>query len=109
MERLTASQLVQNAAKFNQLTFRGCEKNQQVVTDLLDKATIQLGKEEKTEKMAEERRNRNLFVKNLPFSVNSGQLRAAFQEFGNISSARVMTERNGESRGFGFRVLWHTS
>ena len=102
MTGLTASQLVQNAAKFNQATFRGCEKNQQIVTDLLDKATIQLENEEKIEKMAEERRNRNLFVKNLPFSVNSGQLRAAFQEFGNIFSARVMTERSGNSRGFGF-------
>eukprot|EP00041_Stephanoeca_diplocostata_P019271 m.413014 g.413014 ORF g.413014 m.413014 type:complete len:643 (+) comp21261_c0_seq1:233-2161(+) len=43
----------------------------------------------------------NLYVKNLDDSVTDDQLRAEFAEFGDISSAKVMTEK-GVSKGFGF-------
>ena len=71
-QRPTASQLMQNAAKFNQGSFRSFDKNREVVLDMLEKAETQVEREEKRQKMAEERRSRNLFVKNLAFTVTSG-------------------------------------
>lgn len=44
----------------------------------------------------------NLYVTNLDPSVNQHVLTTAFSRFGTITSARVLTEANGESRGFGF-------
>ena len=81
-KRPTASQLMQNAAKFNQGSFRSFEKNRRVVLDMLDKAEVQVAREEEMEKRAAERRSRNLFVKNLPFTVSSVQLREAFRPLG---------------------------
>lgn len=44
-----------------------------------------------------------LFVGNLPWSVDDNALQGLFEEFGEVTSARVMTERDtGRSRGFGF-------
>jgi RNA recognition motif-containing protein len=44
-----------------------------------------------------------LFVGNLPWSVDDSALAGMFEEYGEIASARVMTERDsGRSRGFGF-------
>lgn len=44
-----------------------------------------------------------LFVGNLPWSVDSAQLEDLFREYGEIESARVITDRDtGRSRGFGF-------
>ncbi|KAK4590840.1 hypothetical protein RGQ29_021148 [Quercus rubra] len=43
----------------------------------------------------------NLFVKNLPPSVNSLQLHSLFSRFGTILSCKV-AEENGKSKGFGF-------
>jgi len=44
-----------------------------------------------------------LFVGNLPWSVDDAALQGMFEEYGEIASARVMTERDtGRSRGFGF-------
>ena len=45
----------------------------------------------------------NLFVGNLTFTTTSGELEALFAEFGEVSSAQVITDRDtGRSRGFGF-------
>ncbi|KZV65745.1 hypothetical protein PENSPDRAFT_756207 [Peniophora sp. CONT] len=44
----------------------------------------------------------NLFCKNLDPSIDSNGLFAQFRQFGQIVSARVMRNENGESRGFGF-------
>ncbi|KAG2139512.1 hypothetical protein BD769DRAFT_1698241 [Suillus cothurnatus] len=44
----------------------------------------------------------NLFCKNLDPEINSNGLFAHFRQFGQIVSARVMRNENGESRGFGF-------
>ncbi|CAJ0935385.1 unnamed protein product, partial [Mesorhabditis belari] len=44
----------------------------------------------------------NLYVKNLDDSVDDETLRKSFEEFGKITSAKVMTDENGRSKGFGF-------
>jgi len=45
----------------------------------------------------------NIYVGNLSFRVTDDDLRALFAEFGEVSSARVITDRDtGRSRGFGF-------
>ncbi|MFO0106683.1 MAG: RNA recognition motif domain-containing protein [Burkholderiales bacterium] len=44
-----------------------------------------------------------LYVGNLPYSVRDEDLQQAFGEFGAITSAKVMMERDtGRSKGFGF-------
>jgi len=46
---------------------------------------------------------KSIFVGNLPWSVANADLEAKFAEFGNVISARVMTDKfSGKSRGFGF-------
>ena len=45
----------------------------------------------------------NIYVGNLSWSTNDSDLRREFEEFGNVESARVITDRDtGRSRGFGF-------
>ncbi len=45
----------------------------------------------------------NIYVGNLAYEVNDDDLNAAFAEYGEVSSARVITDRySGRSRGFGF-------
>ena len=45
----------------------------------------------------------NIFVGNLPFSVDNGDLEQLFAEHGTVESATVITDREtGRSRGFGF-------
>lgn len=44
----------------------------------------------------------NLFCKNLDPSIDSNGLFSHFRKFGQIVSARVMRNENGDSRGFGF-------
>lgn len=47
--------------------------------------------------------SQNLFVSSLAFKTTDDGLRAAFEEFGEVASARVITDREtGRSRGFGF-------
>jgi RNA recognition motif-containing protein len=45
----------------------------------------------------------NIYVGNLASDVTDGDLREAFQAFGQVDSATVIKEKfSGESRGFGF-------
>lgn len=45
----------------------------------------------------------NIYVGNLPYSVTDDDLRAAFAEFGNVASAKIIMDRySGRSKGFGF-------
>ena len=44
-----------------------------------------------------------LYVGNLPYSVRDNDLEQAFSQFGTVTSAKVMMERDtGRSKGFGF-------
>ena len=44
-----------------------------------------------------------LYVGNLPYGVRDNDLEQAFGQFGAVTSARVMMERDtGRSKGFGF-------
>ena len=46
---------------------------------------------------------KSIFVGNLPWSVTDADLQAKFAEFGNVISARVVSDKfSGKSRGFGF-------
>lgn len=45
----------------------------------------------------------NIFISNLSFRVNDEDLKQLFEEYGEIASARVITDKyTGKSRGFGF-------
>jgi len=44
-----------------------------------------------------------LYVGNLPYSVRDSDLEQSFGQFGSVTSAKVMMERDtGRSKGFGF-------
>lgn len=46
---------------------------------------------------------RKIFVGNLNYQTTEDVLRSTFSEFGNVTYARVVTDRDtGRSRGFGF-------
>lgn len=45
----------------------------------------------------------NLYISNLGFGTTDGDLRKFFSKFGEVTSAKVITDREtGRSRGFGF-------
>jgi RNA recognition motif-containing protein len=45
----------------------------------------------------------NLYVSNLGFNVSDNDLRKLFEGYGQVSSAKIITDReSGRSRGFGF-------
>ena len=45
----------------------------------------------------------NIYVGNLPSTVNENDLREAFQAFGQVDKTAVIKDKfSGESRGFGF-------
>ncbi|MDR2040541.1 MAG: RNA-binding protein [Bacteroidales bacterium] len=45
----------------------------------------------------------NIFISNLNFKVQSEDLNEIFAEYGNVTSAKVITDKfSGRSRGFGF-------
>ncbi len=44
-----------------------------------------------------------IYVGNLPYSIDDSALRHNFSEYGTVSSAKVMMDRDsGRSKGFGF-------
>ena len=46
---------------------------------------------------------KNLFVGNMHFETTEGDLRALFEQFGEVTRLQVMTDRDtGRSRGFAF-------
>ena len=50
--------------------------------------------------------SKRLFVGNLSFKTEDPQLREAFEQFGKVSDAKVITDRDtGRSRGFGFVTM----
>ena len=45
----------------------------------------------------------NIYVGNLPYSLSEDDLKAAFSQFGEVSSASIIMDRmSGQSKGFGF-------
>ena len=45
----------------------------------------------------------NIYVSNLSYEIKDDDLRQIFEEYGEVSSAKVIKDRyNGKSRGFGF-------
>jgi RNA recognition motif-containing protein len=47
--------------------------------------------------------SKNLYVGNLPFSTTADDLREAFGQYGTVTRAQVISDREtGRSRGFGF-------
>ena len=45
----------------------------------------------------------NMYVSNLAFQMSDDDLRQPFEPFGQVSSAKVITDReSGRGRGFGF-------
>jgi RNA recognition motif-containing protein len=45
----------------------------------------------------------NIYVSNLSFAVENEDLKGFFEEYGEVSSARIITDKEtGRSRGFGF-------
>jgi RNA recognition motif-containing protein len=48
----------------------------------------------------------NIYVGNLDFKVTEKDLNDLFSEFGEVESARVITDKyNGRSKGFGFVIM----
>jgi polyadenylate-binding protein len=44
----------------------------------------------------------NLYIKNLDDDIDDSKLRGIFDQFGTITSAKVMSDPKGQSKGFGF-------
>jgi RNA recognition motif-containing protein len=45
----------------------------------------------------------NIYVGNLSYAMSEGELREAFAAFGEVSSVKILVDREtGRSRGFGF-------
>ena len=45
----------------------------------------------------------NIYVGNLPYSIDRDQLREIFAQFGEVRAARVVIDReSGKSKGYGF-------
>ncbi|KAL6644816.1 hypothetical protein ACP70R_016424 [Stipagrostis hirtigluma subsp. patula] len=58
--------------------------------------------EEKRNEIITKSNGSNVYIKNIHDEVDDNALRARFDEFGNISSAKIMRDDKGISRGFGF-------
>lgn len=45
----------------------------------------------------------NIYVGNIAYSMSDDDLKAVFENYGNVDSARIITDREtGRSKGFGF-------
>lgn len=48
----------------------------------------------------------NIYVGNLSFKVNEDDLRQLFEEFGELNSVKIITDKySGKSKGFAFIVM----
>jgi RNA recognition motif-containing protein len=45
---------------------------------------------------------KRVFVGNIPYTINHAQFKEIFEGYGNILAARVVTDDEGRSKGFGF-------
>ena len=45
----------------------------------------------------------NIFIGNLSFGLSEDELREIFEEYGEVNSAKIITDKySGKSKGFGF-------
>ena len=52
----------------------------------------------------------NIYVGNLGYKVSGEDLRTLFEEYGDVSDAKIINDRfNGRSKGFGFVVMENDS
>jgi len=76
------------------------------VTRAMKKAEREKFLKDRWEKAKSERQKKfagvNLYVKYLDDSIDDERLKAEFSKFGTITSAKVMRDTHGRSRGFGF-------
>lgn len=48
----------------------------------------------------------NIFVGNLSYRVKENELKEIFEEYGQVSSVKIITDKvTGKSKGFGFVVM----
>ncbi|GFT95244.1 polyadenylate-binding protein 1 [Nephila pilipes] len=106
---------------FGFVSFEDPENAEKAVEDLNGKdfngKTLYVGRAQKKSERAAELKRRfemlkmermsryqgvNLYVKNLDDAIDDERLRKEFAPFGTITSAKVMSDSNGRSRGFGF-------
>ncbi|GIY23106.1 polyadenylate-binding protein 1 [Caerostris darwini] len=106
---------------FGFVSFEDPENAEKAVDDLngkeLNGKTLYVGRAQKKSERAAELKRRfemlkmerlsryqgvNLYVKNLDDAIDDERLRKEFAPFGTITSAKVMSDANGRSRGFGF-------
>ncbi|GFY44249.1 polyadenylate-binding protein 1 [Trichonephila inaurata madagascariensis] len=106
---------------FGFVSFEDPENAEKAVEDLNGKdfngKTLYVGRAQKKSERAAELKRRfemlkmermsryqgvNLYVKNLDDAIDDDRLRKEFAPFGTITSAKVMSDNNGRSRGFGF-------
>jgi polyadenylate-binding protein len=107
---------------FGYVSFKSHEDAKKAVEDLHDKEVFAIDRIDKplfcqrfmpkTERIrrrsetdstrADRQPRNNLYVKNLDESIDDEGLRAAFKDFGEISSVKVMRTDQGLSKGFGF-------
>lgn len=52
----------------------------------------------------------NIYVGNMSYDTTEGDLRAAFEQYGSVSEARLATDKyTGKARGFGFVEMANSS
>lgn len=52
----------------------------------------------------------NIYISNLSYSINDADLKDLFAEYGEVSSAKIIMDREtGRSRGFGFVEMTNDS
>ncbi|EPX74883.1 mRNA export shuttling protein [Schizosaccharomyces octosporus yFS286] len=122
---ITSLSLVKDQADkprgFGFVNFSSHESAERAVEELNDKEIngkkLYVGRAQKKHEREDELRRRyeqikmekmnkyqgvNLFVKNLQDEVDDERLKNEFSAFGTITSAKVMTDEQGKSKGFGF-------
>lgn len=57
---------------------------------------------QRNERLAKYAAGTNLYVKNLDDTIDDARLKEAFSKYGKITSAKVMLDASGNSKGFGF-------
>jgi polyadenylate-binding protein len=106
----TAEQAANAVETFNDYVFPSTTDDEKQIKLYVGRAQKREEREkelrEKFEQLRAERQQKyagvNLYVKNLSDDTSDDKLRTEFAKFGSITSARVMCDQAGKSKGFGF-------